>query len=112
MTIEEIKDLRQMLGVSQEELAEKLGTSRQVVSSWETGISRPNKTYRAKLERLSGIRERNERDELLKELFSASMGLGRLHKKHPEVVSAEAHEELKTLNRSILRLMALFNPQI
>ncbi len=38
---EKIRGLRKRLGLSQEELAEKLGVSRQAVSKWETGSDIP-----------------------------------------------------------------------
>ena len=34
-----IQTLRKMKGLSQEELAEKTGVSRQAVSKWESGVS-------------------------------------------------------------------------
>lgn len=37
-----IKFLRRKIGLSQMELAEKLGVSRQAISSWEAGASRPS----------------------------------------------------------------------
>ena len=36
---EKIMDLRKRSGWSQEELADRLGISRQSVSKWETGVS-------------------------------------------------------------------------
>ena len=39
---EKIKNLRERNGYSQERLAEQLGVSRQAVSKWETGLSRPD----------------------------------------------------------------------
>ena len=40
MTIaERIQSLRKASGISQEELAERIGVSRQAVSKWEGGVS-------------------------------------------------------------------------
>lgn len=36
---ENVKMLRKQAGMSQEQLAEKLGVSRQAVTKWETGVS-------------------------------------------------------------------------
>lgn len=36
---EKIFNQRKLKGMSQEELAEKIGVSRQAVSKWETGVS-------------------------------------------------------------------------
>ena len=41
MLSEQIYALRRKMGLSQEQLAEKLGVSRQAVSKWETGASVP-----------------------------------------------------------------------
>ena len=41
MLSERIRDLRQGQGLSQEQLAEKVGVSRQAVSKWEGGLSVP-----------------------------------------------------------------------
>ena len=35
-----IREKRRKLGLTQEQLAERLGVSRQSVSKWETGVSR------------------------------------------------------------------------
>ena len=37
-----IMDLRKMNGLSQEELAEKVGVARQTISKWECGTSSPD----------------------------------------------------------------------
>lgn len=36
---EKLKSMRKQTGLSQEQLAEKLGVSRQAVTKWETGVS-------------------------------------------------------------------------
>jgi DNA-binding transcriptional regulator YiaG len=36
-----VKALRKHLGLSQEELAQELGTRQQTISEWETGVYRP-----------------------------------------------------------------------
>ena len=36
---ENVKMLRKQAGMSQEQLAEKFGVSRQAVTKWETGVS-------------------------------------------------------------------------
>ncbi len=39
-----VKALRQHLGLTQSEMAEKLGTRQQTISEWETGIYQPRGT--------------------------------------------------------------------
>ena len=58
---EKFAKLRKGLGLSQEELAEALGVSRQAVSKWETGQSTPDLENLVRLCRLYGI----PADELL-----------------------------------------------
>lgn len=60
---EKILSLRTQLGLSQEELAEKLAVSRQSVSKWETGQSVPDLDKLIKLADLFGISV----DELVRE---------------------------------------------
>ena len=60
---EKILHLRTQLGLSQLELAEKLGVSRQSVSKWETGQSVPDLEKLIKLADLFGISV----DELVRE---------------------------------------------
>ena len=41
-TNEKIKEIRKISGMTQEELADKLGVSRQTISKWEKGLSTPD----------------------------------------------------------------------
>lgn len=41
-TNEKIKEIRKVSGMTQEELADKLGVSRQTISKWEKGLSTPD----------------------------------------------------------------------
>jgi len=36
---EKLKKIRKKEGISQEQLAEKIGVSRQAITKWETGVS-------------------------------------------------------------------------
>ena len=51
---EKILDLRKQQGMSQENLAEKLGVSRQAVSRWEVGSALPDASNIRQLSRLFG----------------------------------------------------------
>lgn len=52
---EKLKDLRKQRGLSQLELSEKLFVSRQAVSGWEAGTSRPSTEDLQCLSRLYGV---------------------------------------------------------
>ena len=57
---EQIKQGRETAGLSQEELAEKIGVSRQAVSKWELGLSEPRGANRNALCELLSIEIENE----------------------------------------------------
>ena len=42
---EKIKDLRIAMGLSQPQLAEKVGVSKAVISFWENGVNEPKARY-------------------------------------------------------------------
>lgn len=45
MDAQEIRELRQRLGLTQIELAERLGTSQRVVTRWENGEHKPIRAF-------------------------------------------------------------------
>lgn len=59
-----IQYLRKQNGYSQEELADKVGVSRQAVSKWESGASDPSTTNLMALAKLFGVTA----EEILKEV--------------------------------------------
>ena len=59
-----LKEYRRDRGFSQEDLAERLGVSRQAVSKWETGTSDPSTSNLLALAKLYGISP----EELLREV--------------------------------------------
>ena len=52
---EKIQALRTDIGLSQEDLAERLGVSRQAVSKWESGASDPSTSNLLALAKLYGV---------------------------------------------------------
>ena len=52
MNAQDIKELRLKLGLSQTQLAKKLGVSIMSVSRWENGRSKPLPAFERKLKRL------------------------------------------------------------
>lgn len=58
MTPEQVRELRQRLGLSQEQMAHRLGTSLQTVHRWESGKSKPSQLA----ERAFSDLEREARD--------------------------------------------------
>lgn len=63
-----IKSIRQQLGLSQEELAHKLGVSFTSVNRWENGQTKPSKLARKQIDLLS------KKTEKLKDLVGAENG--------------------------------------
>lgn len=64
----QILTLRQELGISQEELARKLGVSFTSVNRWENGQTKPSKLARKQIDLLS------KKTEKLKDLVGAENG--------------------------------------
>ena len=72
-----LKQLREDHGLSQVELAEKLGKSQNTISSWETGRTMPRMKdmnalctlYDCTLESLTGIRQYDANDITLEDIF-------------------------------------------
>ena len=52
---ERIAHARGWLGISQEELAERVGVSRDTISKWETNVFRPRRSRIGKLEKALGV---------------------------------------------------------
>lgn len=53
--IEKLTSLRKEYGITQQELAEKLGVSRQAVSSWERGTAAPSTENLVRIGKLFGV---------------------------------------------------------
>jgi putative transcriptional regulator len=52
MTSDEIRKLRETLGLTQEEFAKKVGAGRVTIARWESGQSKPTGLYLRALEKL------------------------------------------------------------
>ena len=52
MISDEIRKLRETLGLTQEEFAKKLGADRVTIARWESGKSKPTGLYSRALEKL------------------------------------------------------------
>ena len=63
-----IKSIRQQLGLSQEELAQKLGVSFSSVNRWENGQTKPSKLARRQIDILC------KKNEKLKDPIGATHG--------------------------------------
>jgi len=59
-----IAEARQCSGITQQQLAHKIGCALSSIRNWEKGTSMPLPVYAAKLERLLGISVREVRDEV------------------------------------------------
>ena len=54
---EKLKQIREELGLEQQELAERIGVSKQAYFKWEKGLSKPTKANIAKLEKVLKVPE-------------------------------------------------------
>jgi len=52
----QIRDLREGLGLSQQEFADRIGVTKQSVSSWETGTSEPSIENLLKIVNVTGAK--------------------------------------------------------
>ncbi len=50
-----IRELRAELGISQQELAKRVGVSQKAIDFWEKGINEPKATYIVSLARAFGV---------------------------------------------------------
>ena len=50
--MENLKQIRKSLGISQMDLAQKVGVSLLTIQLWERGVSQPNETNKEELERV------------------------------------------------------------
>lgn len=66
---EKLKQRRKELGFQQQELAERIGVSKQAYSKWEKGLSQPTKSNLAKLEKLLEVPEGYLTEEKIATLY-------------------------------------------
>ena len=60
-TAKQIKEARTKENITQDQLAEKLHVTKQAVSNWERGINLPDEQVRENIEKVFGIKLRNEK---------------------------------------------------
>lgn len=82
MVADKIKALRAQSGITQAELAKKLGISRSGVNAWELGISVPSTQYIVELAAIFGI----STDYLLNVESTSSISLEGLSEKDVQIV--------------------------
>ena len=87
---EKLMDLRKKAGMSQEELADRLGVSRQAVSRWELGSTLPDAPNLLKLSDLFGV----SIDWLLRDAYEAEDDLPPV-KEVPREMTAKAQKSRK-----------------
>ena len=87
---EKLIDLRKKNGMSQEELADRLGVSRQAVSRWELGSTLPDAPNLLKLSDLFGV----SIDCLLRDEYDEERQVPPMNTKAPDV-SAKEQEKRK-----------------
>lgn len=94
---EKLQFIRKEKGITQEELAEKLGLSRQAIAKWEAGLSTPDVDNLIQLSNLLKV----SIDSLLKEEECGSnLSKSFIHSLEEEVLSEEAIEFLTEAKRS------------
>ena len=82
---EKLIDLRKKNGMSQEELADRLGVSRQAVSRWELGSTLPDAPNLLKLSDLFGV----SIDYLLRDEYDDTQQVPPMNAKAPDVSAKE-----------------------
>lgn len=97
MVADRIKALREKKGLTQAELARKLGVTRSSVNAWELGISVPSTQYLVELACIFGV----STDYLLNLDTTASINVSGLNEDDIHLVY-ELIEHLKKKNQSIL----------
>ncbi len=112
---DKIIDLRKKSGWSQEELAEKLGVSRQSISKWEGAQSVPDMNKILKLSEVFGV----STDYLLKDELGVSEGTGsvpvdagseEIRVSMEEAVSFLEHKDLSSSRVSLGVMLCIFSP--
>lgn len=94
MTSTRIKQLREEKGLTQTELAKRLGITRSSVNAWEMGISVPSTQYIVELAEMFRV----STDYLLGVEFTATIDVGGLTQEDVQLVH-EIVEHLKEKNR-------------
>ena len=82
---EKLMDLRKKNGMSQEELADRLGVSRQAISRWELGSTLPDAPNLLKLSDLFGV----SIDYLLRDEYTEERQSPPIKTESPEVSASE-----------------------
>jgi len=87
---EQVRELREALGVTQAELAERIGTRQQTVSEWETGAREPRRMSRRLLRMVA--EESGHYDARAAAAFADPPRASRRGRAHDDVVQAEESE--------------------
>lgn len=84
MVADKIKHLREQMGLTQSDLAKKLGITRSSVNAWEMGISVPSTQYVVELSEIFKV----STDYLLGITSTASVSVAGLSEKDVQLVNA------------------------